>query len=84
MSGPDDNEIELETYTTVSLYLPLPKSGVSVMGLLDTGSTVSVVHPSVLSRLSQDYDICLNCESGGLRLADGSDTESLGTVQLDL
>ena len=52
--GPDDNEIELETDTTGSLYLPLLVSGVSVMGLLDTGSTVSVVHPSVLSRLSQD------------------------------
>ena len=54
------------------------------MGLLDTGSTVSVVHPSVLSRLSQDSEICLNSEIGRLRLADGSATESLGTVQLDL
>ena len=82
--GPDDNEIELETDTTGSLYLPLLVSGVSVMGLLDTGSTVSVVHPSVLSRLSQDSEICLNSEIGRLRLADGSATESLGTVQLDL
>ena len=54
------------------------------MGLLDTGSTVSVVHPSVLSRLSQNSEICLNSEGGRLRLADGSATESLGTVQLDL
>ena len=54
------------------------------MGLIDTGSTVSVVHPSVLARLSEDCEIPLSRETGRLRLADGSVTGSLGTVQLDL
>ena len=84
MFGPNHDIVELETDAAGSLFLPLLVSGVSVMGLIDTGSTVSVVHPSVLARLSEDCEIPLSRETGRLRLADGSVTGSLGTVQLDL
>ena len=84
MFGPNQDAVELEIDATGSLYLPLFVSGVSVMGLIDTGSTVTVVHPSVLAMLSEDSEIPLNSETGRLRLADGSFTGSLGTVQLDL
>ena len=72
MFGPNQDTVELETDATGSLYLPLFVSRVSVMGMIDTGLTVSVVHPSVLAMWSEDSEIPLNSETGRLRLADGS------------
>ena len=64
------------------LYLPLRMNDVSVVALIDTRSTVSVVHPSVLAKIPSDVEVHLRDRSGRIRLADGSETESLGTVQL--
>ena len=52
------------------------------MALVDTGSTISVIHPSVLSRMPQDVNTKMVDQSGRIRLADGSVTSTLGTVQL--
>ena len=52
------------------------------MALVDTGSTISVIHPSVLSRIPQDVNTKMVDQSGRIRLADGSVTSTLGTVQL--
>ena len=54
--------------------------GITIMGLVDTGSTISIVHPSVLSRLPEGVNIEMTDQPGRIRLADGSLTDTLGTV----
>ena len=54
------------------------------MGLVDTGSTISVIHPSTLLIISREREVPLHGESVRIWLADGSVTSSLGLVSLYL
>ena len=77
-------EVELESDGTGSLYLPMKIGGVDVMGLVDTGSTISVIHPSIVAMISRNVSVPRSSRTGRIRLADGSVTSSLGLVSLDL
>ena len=67
-----------------SLYISLRINEIPVMALVDSGSTLSVIHPTVLSRISGEQDMVRKSPSGQLRLADGGLVDTLGTVQLSL
>ena len=77
-----EDAIQLEIDAKGSLYLPMLIDEVSTMALVDTGSTISVVHPSILTRLPDDVAVQMNRQVGQIRLADGSMIDTLGTVQL--
>ena len=77
-----EDPIQLETDAKGSLYLPMLIDEVPTMALVDTGSTISVVHPSILTRLPDDVAVQMNSQVGQIRLADGSMIDTLGTVQL--
>lgn len=67
-----------------SLYMPLEVNGVSVTALVDSGSTISVIHPVVFVKIARGGDVTLNGQEGKLRLADGSLASTLGNVQLKI
>ena len=77
-------EVELESDGTGSLYLPMKIGGVDVMGLVDTGSTISVIHPSIAAMISRSVSVPHSSRTGMIRLADGSVTSSLGLLSLGL
>ena len=79
-------DLDLEIDKTGSLYLPLTIAGISVLGLLDTGSTISVVHPSLLMQISRNVNVPLKKKATctKIRLADGSVVSSEGLVELEL
>ena len=52
------------------------------MALVDSGSTASVIHPDVLSRISWIADVHREHQSGQLRLADGGVVYTQGSVKL--
>ena len=54
------------------------------MGLVDTGSTISVIHPSIVAMISRNVSVPQSSRTGRIRLADGSVTSSLGLVSLGL
>ena len=70
-SGPSDQDVELKTDRMGSLYISLQINGIPVMALVDTGSTFSVIHPTVLSRISEEQDMVKRSPSGQLCLAVG-------------
>ena len=69
--GPNNQDVKLETDWIGSLYISLRINGIPVMALVDSGSTLSVIHPTVLSRITGEQDIVRKSSSGQLRLADG-------------
>ena len=83
-SGPSNQDVKLETDRMGSLYISLRINEIPVMALVDSGSTLRVIHPTVLSRISGEQDMVRNSPSGQLRLADGGLVDTLGTVQLSL
>ena len=70
--------IELEIDAAGSLYVPLLVNGVSVMALVDSGSTVSVIHPSVLGRSRGGREVTLERGPENILLADGSCVATIG------
>ena len=80
--GPVKEEIQLETDGRGSLYLPLLIDEVPVLALVDTGSTISVIHPSILNRSLDEVVVRETSKACQIRLADGSLVDTLGTVQL--
>ena len=74
----DDEGVDLSG----SMYLPLRFGRVSVMGLIDTGATVSVVHPTVFAKIARDTGAHLEEKESSLRLADGSSVDVLGVARL--
>ena len=82
--GPNNEKLDLEVDMTGSLNLPIGICGITIMGLVDAGSTISIVHPLVLSRLPQGVNIEMTDRPGRIPLADRSMTDILGTVQLQL
>ena len=59
-------------------------NGIPIMALVDSGSTISVIHPSVLDRIQRGHDVTLVGDMGQLRVADGRTVETHGVVQLSL
>ena len=59
-------------------------NGIPIMALVDSGSTISVIHPSVLDRIQRGHDVALVGDMGQLRVADGRTVETHGVVQLSL
>ena len=59
-------------------------NGIPIMALVDSGSTSSVIHPSVLDRIQRGHDVTLVGDMGQLRVEDDRTVESHGVVQLSL
>ena len=76
-------DLDLEIDETGCLYLPLTIAGISVLGLLDTGSTISVVHPSFSMQISRNVNVPLKKKGTctKIRLADVSVVSSEGLVE---
>ena len=81
-NGPAEDPIELEIDAKGSMYLPMLIDEVPTMALVDTGFTISVVHPSILTRLPDDVAVQMNSQVWQIQLADGSMIDTLGTVRL--
>ena len=81
-NGSQEVYIDLVTDQTGSLFLPVEFNGFPVMALVDSGSTASVIHPDVLSRVSWIADVHREHQSGQLRLADGGVVYTQGSVKL--
>ena len=54
------------------------------MALVDSGSTISMIHPWVLDRIQRWHDVTLVGDIGQLRVEDGRTVETHGVVQLSL
>ena len=80
--GPVKEEVQLKTDGRGSLYLPLLIDDVPVLALVDTGSTISVIHPSILNKSLDEVVVRETSKACQIRLADGSLVDTLGTVQL--
>jgi hypothetical protein len=52
--------------------------------LLDTGSTMSVLHSNIFKQLPQTMKIRLKTSNQKMRMADGSELRILGTINLPL
>ena len=57
-------------------------NGIPIMALVDSGSTISMIHPSVLDRIQRGHDVTLVGDMGQLRVEDGRTVETHGVVQL--
>ena len=66
-NGPVEDPIQLEIDAKGSLYLPMLIDEVPTLGLMDTGSTISVVHPSILTRLPDDVAVQMSSQVGQIR-----------------
>ena len=84
IGGPHSGRIKLGRDDMGSLYLPLVVGGAEVMALIDSGSTVSVIHPSVLARVQDNGTAVLYGSKCQLRMADGGILDSAGSVRLRL
>ena len=76
--------MDLEVDSAGSLYLPLQINGISVTALVDSGSTVSVIHPEVLERVTGDPVGVLDGTLRQIKLADGGLLETRGSAWLNL
>ena len=77
-------EIILNTDCQGSLYLNMEANGIPIMALVDSGSTISMIHPAVLDRIQWEHDVTLVGHMGKLLGADGRTVETHGVVQLSL
>ena len=59
-------------------------NGIPIMALVDSGSTISMIHPSVLDRIQRGHDVTLVGDMGQLCVEDGRTVETHGVVQLSL
>ena len=67
-----------------TLYLPSKIADVDVMCLIDSGATLSVVHPSMVVRMQGLHTLSIEEHVGNLRMADGNNIDIQGRVLLDL
>ena len=84
MLGPFMDEVPIGEDSSGSLYLTADINGVQVSVLLDSGATVSVIHPSVLSKVLLRGDVPLEGRPGQIRIADGSVLDTQGSAKLGL
>ena len=80
-TGPDPS-CDLISDTLGSLYVSVDLQGITVSALIDSGSTVSVIHPDVLARIPGMVDADIEHPGGELRMADGGVVRTLGSVNL--
>ena len=69
-TGPEPS-FDLIPDTLGSLYISLDLHGVTVFALVDSGSTISVIHPDVLGQIPGMVDADIEHPGGELRMADG-------------
>ena len=67
-----------------SLYLPVTIHGIHVNSLLDSGSTLTVLHPDTYYQIPQTSRPNMIGEQIKLRMADGGVIQSLGEVQVEI
>ena len=66
------------------MYLDVKIAGINISGLIDTGSTATVVHPSVYENIAQEEDCPLKVNLSRLTMADGRDIPILGSIILPI
>ena len=66
-----------------SLYWPISVNGISTNSLLDSGSTLTVIHPDIYSQISFEWP-ALAGNPIKLHMADGGLIESLGRIQIEI
>lgn len=62
--------------------MPLEVQGVRVMGLVDSGASLSVIHPSIYDNIPLEQRPTLTKRSGSLRMADGGLVDLCGQTEL--
>ena len=67
-----------------SLYLPISVNGIPTNSLLDSGSTLTVIHPDIYSQISTEQRPALAGNPIKLRMADGGLIKSLGRIQIEI
>ena len=67
-----------------SLYLPIMVNGVKTNSLVDSGSTLTVLHPNTYYQIPVQRRPSLTGEPIRLRMADGSLIESLGKAPMEI
>lgn len=77
-----NNEINDEH--SKSLYLTLKVSGIKINCLIDTGSTLSIIHPQLFNSIQEERKPVLSKTSCNLRMADGRTLKSLGAAILPI
>ena len=82
--GSIELEIILKRDCQGSLYLYMEANGIPIMALVDSGSTISMIHPSVLDRIQWGHDVTLVRDMEQLRVEGGRTVETHGAVQLSL
>ena len=80
-TGPEPS-FDLIPDTLGSLYVSVDLQGITVFALVDSGSTISVIHPDVLARIPGMVDADIEHPGGELRMADGGVVRTLGSVNL--
>ena len=80
-TGPEPS-FDLIPDTLGSLYVFVDLQGITVFALVDSGSTISVIHPDVLARIPGMVDADIEHPGGELRMADGGVVRTLGSVNL--
>ena len=65
-----------------SLYVSVDLQGITVFALVDSGSTISVIHPDVLAWIPGMVDADIERPGGELRMADGGVIRTSGSVNL--
>ena len=67
-----------------SLYLPININGIHVNSLIDSGSTLTVLHPDTYHQIPLASRPSINGDIVKLRMADGSIISSLGEVDVKI
>ena len=80
-TGPEPS-FDLIPDTLGSLYVSVDFHSITVFALVDSGSTISVIHPDVLARIPGMVDADIEHPGGELRMADGGVVRTLGSVDL--
>ena len=76
--------IELNVDCLGSFYIPLLINKVPVMALVDTGSAISVLHPTILGRSLGGRDVDMVGGPDHIKLADGSLVSALGAATVTI
>ena len=78
----DESHFDLISDTLGSLYVSVDFHGITVFALVDSGSTISVIHPDVLAQIPGMVGADDEHPGGELRMADGGVICTLGSVNL--
>ena len=76
--------IDLDADERGSLFVPLEIGNVSVMALVDSGSTFSVMHSTLLDKIAQKVEVHRETAQVSIRMGDGGPLETKGFVEHDV